>query len=63
MDEEKAERAERSVILFLIMGVFLFFLITVLYVVVDLSIYVSVGVACVLVVIGTYWLLKKNKKD
>ena len=63
MEKEEEIRAERSVIWFMIMGVFLFLLLIVLYVVANLSMVVSVGIVFILGVIGIYFLLKRNKKE
>ena len=63
MEKEEEIRAERSVIWFMIMGVFLFLILIVLYVVANLSMVVSVGIVFILGVIGIYFLLKRNKKE
>ena len=63
MEKEEEIRAERSVIWFMIMGVFLFLILIVLYVVANLSMVVSVGIVFILGVISIYFLLKRNRKE
>jgi len=63
MEKQKEIRAEKSVISFMIMGVFLFLVLIVLYVAANLSMVVSVGIVFILGVISIYFLLKRNKKE